>query len=1068
MLNKTNNNFPLVYKKGKSTLLNCLAGKCSIKGDFFLNGRINFSHTSACSSFIEQQVQLSINGQLTVGELLQYAFSFKNYRHNQLKDEVSSDELIESVIRELMLDKSILKRKFELCSGGEQKRVAIAQELLNVEKKPCLLFGDEVCTGLDTASALEVMSCLKKLTTRYDMTVIVSIHSPSSAILALFNRLYVLARGGVCVYAGRPDSLARYLQVELQVEAAKVAQYQQTAELLLKAACTGKQVGMGKMHFLNTVLFAGTTNPRILRLSQKTRQLENQALSARLSEVKHYPFGLPANHCTFSLSHLGTALSRSLRLLFIVDFRSLFLQLAIFIVSTFFLTSFFSADMVKQDGCYSSEKYNTSCQATLDRDALLNENLNYLNLLLLFIGFTTCCTSPAFFLPTMAIFRSEHRNGWYSLSVFYVTTFISSLLQMTVVSLSFAAFGYFFSGQHYVDQYTINWARLGSFLLIIWLSTLYMQSIGQLIGTLLLDRGFQVAIITGQVVYCFISLFNDFFFKIDQVQVPVLIGLSDVIALKYLTRYLLYVFYGMGRCDSETEFSLVLLRSSVDESAIAFYIGRILLNVAVIKVVNWLYLYVLFNCLNGDHLLLKLYQKLFISPETAVNIPDDSVCVNLFTVVRAIEVHRQNSEIKSDLSESEENSSKTEKQQPETLIAWRNLTLYNAGSIFELCPWKRAERGVILKNLNGQLSLGTLTGLTGVSGSGKTNLLKVLSGQLKNRLSTDATFHLSSHVKVNSCFINQEVADHLLPGLTCRQALVYASKLKNDGQKVDHDAVATKWLAELSLLDAADVKVEDLSGGEKKRCVLGLELTSATLPNLVLFDEICSGLDSHSAEMVITCLGAVARKHRLSIVVSMHQPHYEMLVQFDQIIVLARGGSSIYAGLPPLDVQTVDQLIERSYSPVESCSLTTSTTIAEQSVEGTEVLPKGILPNRRRFSVRSAIILSSRYYRYLRGYLWKDWLMYCIIYFTYIGVLRLFFDPQIARPTGCVDLSEDFNQTCTAQTAQSEVESQLLGDNFKYNFFLINMFLFIVLLQTALTFGQEMAVFFNEHQNGKS
>lgn len=171
---------------------------------------------------------------------MQYAFSFKNYRNSQLNSDTSK-EVIESVVGELMLDKSILKRRFELCSGGEQKRVAIAQELLNVEKKPCLLFGDEVCTGLDTVSALEVMTCLKKLTANYDMTVIVSIHSPSSAILALFDQLYVLARGGVCVYAGPPDCLAEYLQEELQVEASKVVHYQQAVELLLKTACTGKR-----------------------------------------------------------------------------------------------------------------------------------------------------------------------------------------------------------------------------------------------------------------------------------------------------------------------------------------------------------------------------------------------------------------------------------------------------------------------------------------------------------------------------------------------------------------------------------------------------------------------------------------------------------------------------------------------------------------------------------------------------------------------------------------------------------------------------------------------------------
>lgn len=231
---------------GKSTLLNCLSGKCPIKGDLYLNKGFNFSQKSCSTSFIEQQVQLSINGRLTVGELLHYAFSFKNYQHTKNEDSnllTNSKEYIKSVISELRLDEAILKRRFELCSGGEQKRVAIAQELMCLEKKPSLLFVDEPTTGLDGSAALEVITCLQKLTisTMYRMTVVVSIHSPSSAILSLFNKLYVLAKGGVCVYSGPPENLAGYLQASgLQDSKSHNFLHNQPAiEVLLKAACTG-------------------------------------------------------------------------------------------------------------------------------------------------------------------------------------------------------------------------------------------------------------------------------------------------------------------------------------------------------------------------------------------------------------------------------------------------------------------------------------------------------------------------------------------------------------------------------------------------------------------------------------------------------------------------------------------------------------------------------------------------------------------------------------------------------------------------------------------------------------
>src|SRR5699024_11957021 len=78
--------------------------------------------------------------------------------------------------------------------------------------------------------------------------------------------------------------------------------------------------------------------------------------------------------------------------------------------------------------------------------------------------------------------------------------------------------------------------------------------------------------------------------------------------------------------------------------------------------------------------------------------------------------------------------------------------------------------------------------------------------------STDATdiYTLSLHdalpiLKISTCFITQNISGHLLPGLTGRQAVLYASKLKNHAS-VDHEAIAQKWLTELGLVDTMDTK----------------------------------------------------------------------------------------------------------------------------------------------------------------------------------------------------------------------------------------------------------------------
>ena len=140
----------------------------------------------------------------------------------------------------------------------------------------------------------------------------------------------------------------------------------------------------------------------------------------------------------------------------------------------------------------------------------------------------------------------------------------------------------------------------------------------------------------------------------------------------------------------------------------------------------------------------------------------------------------------------------------------------------------------------------------GTSGAGKSSLLRVLNGQCKTRLSDATAIYLSNLVKIQMCFITQEVGGHLMSGLTARQAVMYASKLKNNQAGLDHEAIAFKWLNELDLANTVDTRVEYCSGGERKRLAVALELTSIEMPNLICIDEPTSGLDSNSAEIVST------------------------------------------------------------------------------------------------------------------------------------------------------------------------------------------------------------------------
>ncbi|OTF76311.1 hypothetical protein BLA29_013914, partial [Euroglyphus maynei] len=110
--------------------------------------------------------------------------------------------------------------------------------------------------------------------------------------------------------------------------------------------------------------------------------------------------------------------------------------------------------------------------------------------------------------------------------------------------------------------------------------------------------------------------------------------------------------------------------------------------------------------------------------------------------------------------------------------------------------------------------------------------------------------------------------------------------------------MAMSMLEELEIIDTADTLVNKCSGGQRKRLALALELMSHRMPNFVCIDEPTSGLDSNSAEVIVSCLRKMSHKHNITIVAAIHQPNTEMLMMFDQVYILARGGVCIFSGPP--------------------------------------------------------------------------------------------------------------------------------------------------------------------------
>ncbi|EFN72388.1 ATP-binding cassette sub-family G member 4 [Camponotus floridanus] len=216
---------------------------------------------------------------------------------------------------------------------------------------------------------------------------------------------------------------------------------------------------------------------------------------------------------------------------------------------------------------------------------------------------------------------------------------------------------------------------------------------------------------------------------------------------------------------------------------------------------------------------------------------------------------------------------------------------------------KEAKK-TILRNVTGHLESGKVTVIIGPSGAGKTTLLKIISGE--RWLNVDGTITINGvernrgTFRKQMCYVPQQFA--LLPFLTTRETLYIAARLKLDIKRNEQVArmIVNEIAESLGLSNCLDTLANKLSGGERKRLSIGVEMI--TSPSVFLLDEPTSGLDSAASNQLINVLHNMARTN-CTVVCAIHQPSSQMISQFDNIMVLDRG-RCMYCG-PKSDILNV-------------------------------------------------------------------------------------------------------------------------------------------------------------------
>ena len=207
----------------------------------------------------------------------------------------------------------------------------------------------------------------------------------------------------------------------------------------------------------------------------------------------------------------------------------------------------------------------------------------------------------------------------------------------------------------------------------------------------------------------------------------------------------------------------------------------------------------------------------------------------------------------------------------------------------------------LLNNISLTARPGTLTAIIGGSGAGKTTLSRVIAGY--TRPSSGSVTFEGHDIHAEYATMRSRIGmvpqdDVVHRQLTVNQALGYAAELRlpPDTSKQERAQVVAQVLEELDLTKHADTRVEKLSGGQRKRASVALELL--TQPSLLLLDEPTSGLDPALDRQVMLMLRQLADAGRVVLVVT-HSVSY--LDVCDQILLVAPGGKTAFRG-PPKEV----------------------------------------------------------------------------------------------------------------------------------------------------------------------
>ncbi|KAG9511380.1 UDP-galactose translocator, partial [Fragariocoptes setiger] len=549
---------------GKSTLLNCLT-RHRHTGYSGVLGVVQSTERKLVICTIPQNDYLT--EYLTVYQALSFASRFKNPKYSC--DE--HDDTVRQIADSLDINQ-ILNTKIKKLSGGQRKRVSVAQELVS---RPDILILDEPTSGLDSVTCYRVINMLSDLAKRSrsnmikPIAIVITVHQPQREVFDLFDRVYTIANGGRVIYNGSPQKCMDYLVTNSGIEPSsdKAIEYENPATFMIEIACgeygsepIEKLAAQNRQEFIAHLDDLLVSKENLTFSSGKTLSVSKKVLLKTKMQQKFDVLGslkvntLLLRGSDLAQTHSWDKLSLIVKRQWIESWNDpmqILARLFIYVLIALSMKFAYGPEPVKARACPIHKReinlvelVDSGERSVATQQEELALTLEYLTFLFSYIFsgsvLTACSTNLSFTLAIKGILR-ETRNGYFNLDTYMLGKTIADIpleLGLPIVAMLIAC-------PLPPDIEDFYW-RLGMMCLAVSIANLAVQNIG-VITSILFVGNVQTSLIVSESILITSVVLSGFILRLKYMPYLLLV-LSHISIYRMSSESFLLSRYGFGVC----------------------------------------------------------------------------------------------------------------------------------------------------------------------------------------------------------------------------------------------------------------------------------------------------------------------------------------------------------------------------------------------------------------------------------------------------------------------------------------------------------------------------------------